>query len=145
MPHLPPMSPIEYEIFFALLQLKQKGVKKATLKQICKEVNSRRKRHGEHTLSTQHVYYYLKKLIKRPFVKRDKKSRVTLYFLKTGTWKLKQNPPLCIHINDADLVLICDRVYTCRKRPSIKCIKNLVNQGKITLPTGSKVLAKSNF
>ncbi len=145
MPNSNAMAPIEYEVFFALLQLKHQGKNKVTLNQICRQVNRRRKSLGERTLSTQHVYYYLKKLIKRPFVKTESDSRVTFYSLKKGTWKLKQYPPLCIHINDADLVLICDRVYTCNKRPSIKCVANLVNQGVISLPINSKVVLKSNL
>lgn len=129
------MSPIEYEVLFALFQLKEHGQPKAVLRDICREVNRRRKRQNSPTLSVQHIYYYLKNLAKRPFIKRENEKRVHRYTLVKGTFKLVQSPPLCIHINDSDFVLICDKTATCREIPSTKCVEDLVNRGRIVLPT----------
>jgi len=129
------LTPVEYEILFALFQLKQQGKTRVVLKEICQELNHRRKQNEIHSLSTQHVFYYLKRLTRRPFIRKQNDNKVSSYSLVKGTWKLKQSPPLCIHINDADYALICDRVRSCRKEPSIKCVENLVNRGKLTLPT----------
>jgi hypothetical protein len=127
------LTPVEYEILFALFQLKEQGKTASALKEICQEVNQRRKQNNVHSLSTQHVFYYLKRLTKRPFIHKDNNNTISRYSLVKGTWKLLQSPPLCIHINDADYVLICDRVGRCRKDPSIKCVEILVNRGKLAL------------
>jgi uncharacterized protein YceH (UPF0502 family) len=128
------LTPVEYEILFALFQLKHKGFSEVVLKEVCQEVNQRRKQEGIHSLSVQHVYYYLRKLSHRPFVKRRNEKHVSRYSLVKGTFKLIQSPPLCIHINDADFALICDRVARCNKEPSIKCVEYLVNRGTLKLP-----------
>jgi hypothetical protein len=128
------MTPIEYEVFFALLQLKERGTSSAVLKEICQEVKKRRRQRGIQALSVQHVYYYLKRLSKRPFVKKENEKKIAHYSLVRGTWKLTQSPPLCIHIDDRHFVLICDKTATCRKEPSIECVQDLVNMGNIVLP-----------
>lgn len=128
------MTPIEYEVLFAFFQLKERGTPSVVLKEICQEVNKRRKQRGMSTLSVQHVYYYLKRLAKRPFVKKENEKKVAHYWLVHGTWKLKQSPPLCIHIDDRHFVLVCDKTSTCRKEPSIDCVKDLVDTGKLELP-----------
>lgn len=127
------LAPLEYEILFALFQLKQKGLTVATLKDVSLEVNLRRRRDGIPRLSVQHVYYYLRKLCSKPFVCRNEAKDVPTYSLVKGSWKLLQSPPLCIHINDADYVLICDKVATCRNEPSIKCVEALVNRGLLRM------------
>jgi hypothetical protein len=128
------LSPIEYDILFALIQLKQKGHSKASLKEICQEVNRWRKQEGIRSLSVQHVYYYLRKLSRRPFVKKQNEKHISFYSLVKGTFKLKQSPLLCLHIDDADFALICDKVPRCNKKPSIKCVEYLVNRGLLKLP-----------
>lgn len=127
------MTPIEYEVLFALFQLKERGSPSVVLKEICQEVNKRRKDKGNPTLSVQHVYYYLRRLSKRPFVKKENEKKVAHYSLLHGTWKLAQSPPLCIHIDDRHFVLVCDKTSTCRKAPSTDCVKDLANMGKIVL------------
>ncbi|MCS7124557.1 MAG: hypothetical protein NZ932_03980 [Candidatus Bathyarchaeota archaeon] len=121
----PFLSPIEYEILFALIQLKHKGCRTPTLKDVSNEVNHRRKQVGTQTLSIQHVYYYLKKLTRHPFVKKIARKSLARYMLEKGTWKLAQSPPLCIHINKSDIILICDKASNCKKTPSVECIINL--------------------
>jgi len=129
------LSPVEYEVLFALFQLKEHGQPKVPLRDITREVNRRRKKQDSPTLSTQHVYYYLKNLSKRPFIVKENEKKVARYSLVKGTYKLVQSPPLCVHINDSDFVLICDKTATCRQTPSTKCVEDLVNRGKIVLPT----------
>jgi len=134
-----PLSPTEYEILFALFQLRTKGMVKVFFKDICKEVNKRRRLNGQKQLSIQLIHYYLKRLRKRPFLKRENSEHITKYSLKNGTWKLNQSPPLCIYIgNDAHFMLVCDKVATCKlPKPNIECIKRLVNMGKIQLLANS--------
>ncbi len=130
------MSPGQYEILFALFQLKARGVNSAFFKDICREVNKRRKHKKQKPLSIQLIHYHLSQLVKRPFVKRKNDERLTHYALKHGTWKLNQNPPLCIFINnETHFMLTCDKVGVCKKeKPSLDCVKDIVDIGKITLP-----------
>ncbi|MEM2445420.1 MAG: hypothetical protein QW734_02035 [Candidatus Bathyarchaeia archaeon] len=133
------LTPVEYEVLFALLQLKHKGEPEAPLKSIHKEINQRRKSLGMQSISIQHVYYYLKKLTTKPFIKKINHEKITAYKLVKGTWKLIQSPPLCIHFNDADFILICAKTATCRRKPSMKCVERLVNYGLIQIPQKIKV------
>jgi len=127
MPHrkIQPLSPLEYEILYALVSLKLKGKPKAILPEIRNEINSRRRKLKKPTLVSQIVYYHLQKLSKRPFVKKQNASRNTTYQLKEGTWRLKTTPPLCIYINSHSiLVLPCVHAHYCKLKPfSDECLK----------------------
>jgi len=130
------ISPLEYEVLYALFQLKSEGNNSASFKQICLELNNRRKQRKKQGLSPQHVNYYLKRLSKRPFIKKTNNEKIRFYSLRHGIWKLNQSPPLCIYINnETSFMLPCDKVNNCKQeKPTVECIKELVNIGKITLP-----------
>jgi len=77
----------------------------------------------------------MSKLLRLPFVKKVNNGGFSNYSLSNGTWKLNQNPPLCINITkELHLMVICDMVSKCKQdKPTTKCIQELVNKGKITL------------
>lgn len=132
------MTPVEYEVLFAIFQLKKRGVHPSTLNKIHAEVNTRRRQKNMPTLSAQHVHYYLKRISARPFVKKENSAKVAQYSLVIGDFKLDQFPPLCVHIDKvAEYVLICDKTSTCKHPFCIDCltplIKELVATGKIPL------------
>jgi hypothetical protein len=123
-----PLTPIEYEILFALASLRFKGKKEVILPEIKREINLRRKEANIKPLISQIIYYHLKKLSKRPFVVKKNAKRNTRYCLKNGHWKLKTAPPLCIFIseNEGILALPCLHTKTCRLIPlSDECLKTL--------------------
>jgi hypothetical protein len=127
------MSPTEYEVLFALFKLKQNGVSAAAFNHICGEVNRMRKQNKQKQLSFQLVYYYLSRLAKQPFIKKENDQKVVTYKLENGLWKLNQSPPLCLFISDdVQTLLPCPEVANCRKRkpdeacPPIKAMKEMV-------------------
>lgn len=122
------MSPVEYEVLFAMLQLKYRGNDDYVLHDICKEVNRTRKARNQASLSPQHVHYYLKNLATRPFIATTSLSNVTRYSILNGDYKILQSPPLCMKIGPSILVLICDRVWNCHKSASAACKIEVVNE-----------------
>jgi len=132
------MSPCEYEVLFALFNLKKRGVNSAVFKDICGEVNASRKQNKQKALSFQLVYYYLSRLVKQPFVKRKNSQKLAKYELKDGLWKLNQSPPLCIFINsEVQILLPCPEAANCKKQktdadcPPMKVMREMV---KTTMP-----------
>lgn len=117
------MSPLEYEVFFTLVQLRQNGVNEALFKDICTEINRKREQEKEPLLTVQHIHYYVKRLTFRPFIQKRNSNGVTHYSLKHGLWKLPQKPPLCIKITaDKTILMHCVRVKECSEEPSANCL-----------------------
>jgi hypothetical protein len=122
------LSPLEYEVFFALIQLRQKGVNAALFKDLCGEVNRRRKSEREKELTVQHIHYYVKRLTMRPFIRKKNTHGEAYYSLKHGVWKINQKPPLCIKItSDRTILLPCTRIKECTFSPSEACLLTQFN------------------
>lgn len=144
------MSAVEYEIFYAILQLKSKNFDEVALHDITSEVNRARKKHGQSALSPQHVHYYVKLISKRPFIATNSSGHITRYSLIDGSYKVRQNPPLCLYIKSGEVVApdkvvtrvsvnICDRAWTCGKTPSSNCAAEEVPATPIIPDTASIV------
>ncbi|VVB52312.1 Uncharacterised protein [uncultured archaeon] len=129
------MNPIEYEVLNAFLELKHRGQAKVPLKDLVTEVNKQRRSRDIPTLSPQHVFYYLKKLAERPFITKENGANISKYSLVPGVYKLNQSPPLCLCIGEFTSLLICDKVRTCHKNPSMTCVESLVAGAKQAVPT----------
>lgn len=130
------LAPIEYELVYTLAKLREKGKNSAMLTEIRDELNRRRKREKQKSMTLQAMYYHVQKLVERPFVKKENAERNTHYSLVHGEWKLNQTPPLCISIGEDHLYLIiCSEIRHCTGSPmSSECLEKLKQQGKIINP-----------
>ena len=123
-----PLTLIEYEIFFTMVKLKEKGVTHPSFTDINTTLNQRRKAMKKHELSKQAMNYHIRKLAKRPFVRKHRKhQKRALYSLVRGVFKIPQIYA-CITIGNDSVFsrMFCEHAGNCQlKTFSSACLKKL--------------------
>lgn len=130
------LLPVQFEILYTFFKLREKAQKKVLLTDVRKEMNARRKAQNQKPISSQLLFYHLSRLANYPFFRKQNHRRRTKYSLLQGSWKLNQNPPLCVHITSSTHVcLICYDVKVCKKKPDMQCLETIMKPKLETVAT----------
>ena len=109
-----PMTPGEYELFYAMSQLWSAGKTRMRQRDILHLVNDLRKQKHMKPLSWENFYYHLSKLLKKPFVERNG----NILTLKPGVYKLVRPAPMCIFIGKGCVIgIMCVFASECDAIP----------------------------